>query len=66
MELQNDLQPRLLRVEDAAALLGLSRSVVYELIGSGRLESVTVGRSRRIPVAALDAFVASRRGGAHA
>lgn len=51
----------LLRVEEAAELVGLGRSKVYELVQSGELESVTVGRARRIPRAAVDAFVEKLR-----
>ncbi len=47
----------LYRPEDAAAALGLGRSKVFELMAQGRLRSVTVGRSRRIPAEALRAFV---------
>ncbi len=42
----------LLRPEEAAAALGLSRSRVYELIAAGQVPSVTVGKSRRVPAAA--------------
>lgn len=51
-------EPKLYRPEEAAQALGLSRSTVYELLADGRLASVKVGRSRRIPRAALDRFVA--------
>ncbi len=47
----------LYRVEDAVVLLGLSRSQLYELIRSGRLQTVTEGRIRLIPAAAIDAYV---------
>ncbi len=43
--------------EQAAERLSLSRTTVYALIGSGELESVKVGRSRRVPVAALGEYV---------
>jgi excisionase family DNA binding protein len=55
------LERRLLRVPEVMALLGLSRWQVYNLIRSGELESVKVGRSRRVPVVALDEFVAQLR-----
>jgi excisionase family DNA binding protein len=47
----------LLRVEEAAEWLGLGRTKAYELVYRGTLPSVTIGRSRRVPVAALEAFV---------
>jgi excisionase family DNA binding protein len=43
------------------AVLGLSRWQIYNLIRSGELESVKVGRSRRVPVAAVDNFVSQLR-----
>lgn len=47
----------LLTPEEAAERLSVGRSKVYELIGSGRLRSVRIGASRRIPAAALVEFV---------
>ena len=50
--------PRLLlRPEDAADMLSLSRTTVYGLLRSGALRSVKVGGLRRIPVDALEEFV---------
>lgn len=48
----------LYRVDEAAAALRLSRSVLYELIRSGRLRTVKVGRRRLVPVEALAECVA--------
>jgi excisionase family DNA binding protein len=45
------------RPEDAARVLGVGRTKVYELIRSGALRSVRVGGLRRVPVAALNEFV---------
>lgn len=50
----------LLTIPEAAEALGVGRSVVYELLLEGGLPSVKIGRSRRVPVAALQEFVASR------
>ncbi len=41
----------LLRPREVAAATGLSRSMVYELIGRGELPSIRVGKSVRVPVA---------------
>lgn len=46
----------LLTVEAAAARLSISRTRMYALLKSGDVTSVRVGRLRRIPVSALDAF----------
>lgn len=51
-------QPRiLLSVEEAGYLLGVGRTRIYELMKSGALESVHVGRLRKIPAEALTDFV---------
>jgi excisionase family DNA binding protein len=44
----------LLRPIEAADALGISRTVVYELMSTGALETVKIGRSRRVPVTAQD------------
>lgn len=55
-------EPRiLLRVEEAAHRLGIERTLMYALIQSGDVESVRLGRLRRIPVDCLDEFVANLR-----
>jgi excisionase family DNA binding protein len=46
--------PRCLGVEDAARLLNVGRSTAYDLIRSGRLRSVKIGRRRLVPLDALD------------
>jgi excisionase family DNA binding protein len=48
---------RLYRVPEVMQLLSMSRSVVYEQIRSGRLRSVTQGRTRLIPARALTDYV---------
>jgi len=55
-------QPRLLfTVEEAARVLGIGRTRMFELIQDGSVETVLIGRLRRIPIDALDAFVAGLR-----
>lgn len=53
----------LVRVGEAGEMLGIKRSKVYELLAAGEIESVTIGRSRRIPVDALRDYVAGLREG---
>lgn len=48
----------LLSVPEVMELTGLGRCVVYDLIRSGQLASVKIGRYRRIPPAAVTEFVA--------
>jgi len=49
----------LYRVDEAVEALRLTRSVLYELIRSGRLHTAKAGRRRLVPVAALTEYVAS-------
>jgi len=51
------VRPLLLTAEQAASALSICRTKVYELLRTGQLESVQIGSSRRIPVAALDEYV---------
>lgn len=53
----------LLTVPDAARRLGISRSMLYELLAAGEIESVHVGRLRRVPTDALTTFVGRLRHG---
>lgn len=53
---------RLLRITEAATVLSLGRSKVYELIASGRLKSIKIDNARRIPVAAVTEFLAQHNG----
>lgn len=55
---QATVPDQLYEVADVMKILRLSRSVIYELIRSGRLESVKEGRSRRIPASAIAEYVA--------
>jgi excisionase family DNA binding protein len=48
----------MLTVEEAAKALRLSRTKVFALLKDGSLRSVKIGRSRRVPVSALEAFIA--------
>ncbi len=57
------VEPLLVRVEEAARILSLSRSTIYEMLDAGELPSVRRGAARRIPVAALRAWVAHQSTG---
>ena len=50
-------QVRLVTIPAAAQLLGVSRSKLYELLAEGALPTVRIGRSRRIAMVDLEAFV---------
>lgn len=53
-------------VEEAAELLSLSRANVYRLLDLKELDSVRIGRSRRVTAAQLEAFLRRLEGGAEA
>ena len=53
-----ELEPRLISIADAAALLGIGRSKAYELARDGRLPTVDLDGRRLVQVHALDAFIA--------
>ena len=44
-------------VEEAAEMLGLGRSTVFELVKAGSLASVKVGKRRLIPIRELAALL---------
>jgi excisionase family DNA binding protein len=62
MENQNEAPtPRLLlRVPEVAKVLGLGRTKVYELIATGELPVIRLGRAVRVSVAALQKWVEER------
>jgi excisionase family DNA binding protein len=47
-------------IEDARFMLGgISRATIYDLLNSGELASVVIGRRRFVPAAAIAAFIAT-------
>lgn len=48
-------------MEEAAERLCVGRTMIYALVRSGDIESIAIGRLRRIPCDALDAFVERMR-----
>ena len=51
----------LARADEAARQLGIGRSLLYELLADGQVESIHVGRLRRIPADALAAYIDRQR-----
>jgi excisionase family DNA binding protein len=56
----SDIPKLLLSVEEVAAALGASRTTVFALLRRRDIVSFMIGRYRRVPVAALEAYVARR------
>ncbi len=47
----------LLRISECQTALGLGRSKVYELVTSGELRAIHIGRAVRIPASEVARFV---------
>ena len=52
------METLLLKIPEVMERLALGQTKVYELMSSGELRSVKVGRSRRVPSDDLERFVA--------
>jgi excisionase family DNA binding protein len=51
-------EPRIvLTIEEAARRLGIGRTLMYALVTSGEIRSVTIGRLRRIPIQCLNEYI---------
>jgi excisionase family DNA binding protein len=50
----------LLRIDAAAQRLSISRATLYRMIQRGELSTVHIGSAIRIPVAALERWLAAR------
>ncbi len=51
------IEPVLLRVPEAAQMLGIGRSLAYELIAAGELSVIRVRSVMRVPVSAVHDYV---------
>ncbi|MCU1356328.1 MAG: helix-turn-helix protein [Acidimicrobiales bacterium] len=54
------LAPVLLTIPQAATALQVGRCTMQELVLTGEVRSLKIGRLRRIPAVALDEYVAGR------
>jgi excisionase family DNA binding protein len=50
----------LLTATEVAKRLRISKPTLYDLLRSGQLASLKIGRARRIPASAVDAFIRAR------
>lgn len=53
----NSQSPAVLKVEDLAKVLCIGLNSAYELVRSGQVRSVKVGRIYRIPKSAVDEYL---------
>ena len=55
---KQNLTPKLLlTMEEAAQMLSLGRTYFYDLVMRNQIASVKIGRKRRVPIVALQAYV---------
>jgi excisionase family DNA binding protein len=54
--------PICIRVNDAARMIGVGRTKLYELISAGEVETVKLGKSTRVTTASLRDLVRRQRG----
>ncbi len=55
------MEKLLITPPEAAALIGIGRTRIYDLIARGVIPSIRIGRSVRVPVDALKEWVATRK-----
>lgn len=54
---QQPVEPICVRVNDAARMIGVGRTKLYELISNGELETVKIGKATRVTTASLHDLV---------
>ncbi|BBD02273.1 MULTISPECIES: helix-turn-helix domain-containing protein [Sphingobium] len=54
--------PICVRVNEAARMIGVGRTKLYELIAAGEVETVKLGKATRITTASLHDLVRRQRG----
>lgn len=58
----SELHPGMcVRVARAAAMLGIGKTKLYELVGSGELETIRIGRRTLVLQSSIDALVSRLR-----
>lgn len=61
MTARPSLDPICVRVNDAARMIGVGRTKLYELIAAGEVETVKLGKSTRITTASLHDLIRRQR-----
>jgi excisionase family DNA binding protein len=51
----------LLTVEEAAQRLSIGRTTMYSLVSTGAIQTVTIGRLRRVPSECIEEYVLNLR-----
>jgi excisionase family DNA binding protein len=48
----------LITVQDTAAMLSIGRTAAWELVRKHKIKSIKIGRTRRVPIAAIQEYIA--------
>ena len=56
------VEPICVRINDAARMIGVGRTKLYELIADGEVQTVKLGKSTRVITASLHRLVMRQRG----
>lgn len=59
------MEQMLLRVSEVGQIIGLGKSKTYELIASGEIPSVRLGKSLRVPSDALKRWIGELQANGH-
>ena len=51
------VQPRLISVEQAGAIIGVKKTMAYKLVNTGKLRPVRVGRTLKVSISEIDRFI---------
>ena len=57
MNSPSSVEPICVQVNDAARMLGVGRTKLYELIASGEIDAVKIGKSTRITTVSLHRLI---------
>jgi len=55
------VEPICVRINDAARMIGIGRTKLYELISTGELEAVKIGKATRVTTTSIHELVRRRR-----
>lgn len=55
--MDSELQPRLVSVSQAAIMLGVGRTKLYQLMDAGELRCIQIGVRRLVTIASIDALI---------
>ena len=56
-KITNDQVPQIYHVKDLMALLSVSHNTAYALVRSGKIRTIKIGRTYKIPKDALDEYL---------